>query len=287
MTNLPDGYTIGPMTRDEASVLESWAATEGWNPGISDMDVAWATDPDAFIALRKDGELAGGGTIIAYGRKAGFMGLFIMRADLRRQGLGRVLWHERLKRLRARLNPEAPIGMDGVFDMAPFYSSGGFRLLYRDLRFEGEAAGTLDPDAIPLQDVPLSEILAYDLSVSGIERPDFMRRWLSQPGGKGFAWRRDGAVAGYGFLRPCRKGFKIGPLYANDADVASRLFDSLLSTIPGNPAVLDVPEPNEDAMALVAQRGWTQSFGCARMIHGSQTPPSPDRVYGVTSFEFG
>ncbi len=99
MTKLPDGYTIAPMTRAEASVLESWAAAEGWNPGVADMDIAWASDPDAFIALRKDGELAGGGAIIAYGRKAGFMGLFIMRSDLRRQGLGRVLWHERLEAL--------------------------------------------------------------------------------------------------------------------------------------------------------------------------------------------
>jgi GNAT superfamily N-acetyltransferase len=287
MTKLPDGYTIAPMTRAEASVLESWAAAEGWNPGVADMDIAWASDPDAFIALRKDGELAGGGAIIAYGRKAGFMGLFIMRSDLRRQGLGRVLWQERLKRLRARLDPDAPIGMDGVFDMAPFYASGGFRLLYRDLRFEGEAEGTLDSDAVPLQDVPWEELAAYDLAVSGIDRPEFMRAWLSQPGGSGFAWRRNGSLAGYGFLRPCRNGFKIGPLYADDANIAHRLLQSLLSTIPGQHAVLDVPEPNGAAMALVAARGWTQSFGCARMVHGPMTPPPPDRVYGVTSFEFG
>jgi GNAT superfamily N-acetyltransferase len=284
---LPAGYAIEPMTRDEASVLESWAAAEGWNPGISDMDVAWAFDPAAFIALRKDGELAGGGTVIAYGRKAGFMGLFIMRADLRRQGLGRVLWHERLRRLRARLEPDAPIGMDGVFDMAPFYQSGGFRLLYCDLRYEGEAAGTPDSEAIPLQEVPWPDLLAYDLSVSAIERPEFIRSWLSQPGGKGFAWRREGRVAGYGFLRPCRTGFKIGPLYADDVDIARRLLESLLSTIPGSPAVLDVPEPNRDAIALVAELGWGQSFGCARMVHGRLTAPPPDRVFGVTSFEFG
>ena len=286
-TKLPDTYEIAPMTRAEASVLESWAADEGWNPGVSDMDVAWACDPDAFIALRKDGELVGGGTIIAYGRKAGFMGLFIMRKDLRRQGIGRILWHERLRRLRERLDPDAPIGMDGVFDMVPFYASGGFKLLYRDLRYEGNAAGSLDPKAIPLGQVPLVELLAYDQAVSGIERPNFMRRWLSQPGSKGFAWRRDDAIAGYGFLRPCRKGFKIGPLYANDPDTARCLLESLLSTVPGSPVALDVPEPNEPALALAEQRGWTQSFGCARMLYGLQSAPPTDRIFGVTSFEFG
>ena len=284
---LPDGFEISAMTRDEAAVLESWAGAEGWNPGLNDMDIAWASDPDAFIALRRNGELAGGGTIIAYGRKAGFMGLFIMRADLRRQGLGRVLWHERLRRLRARLDPDAPIGMDGVFNMAPFYASGGFRLLYRDLRFEGEASGRLDPGAIRLENVPWPEIAAYDLAVSGIDRPDFMQRWIGQPGGRGFAMRRSGAVAGYGFVRPCRSGYKIGPLYADDVYVAGALLGSLLSTISGHPVAFDVPEPNQAALGLAKRRGWTQSFGCARMVNGQETAPPPDRVFGVTSFEFG
>ena len=177
--------------------------------------------------------------------------------------------------------------MDGVFDMAPFYASGGFRLLYRDLRYEGEAAGTRDPAAIPLEDVPWPEIAAYDLAVSGIDRPDFMRRWISQPGGKGFAWKRDGALAGYGFLRPCRSGFKIGPLYADDTDTARRLLESLLSTIPGQPVSLDVPEVNTGALASVEERGWRQSFGCARMVNGAEPAMVTDRVFGVTSFEFG
>ncbi len=284
---LPEGFEIGPMTRPEASVLESWAAAEGWNPGLNDMDVAWASDPDAFIALRKAGELVGGGTIIAYGRKAGFMGLFIMRADLRRQGLGRVLWHERLRRLRARLDADAPIGMDGVFDMVPFYASGGFELLYRDLRFEGVASGTLDPGSIPLEDVPWPEIAAYDLAVSGIDRPDFMQRWIGQPGGKGFAMKRRGALAGFGFVRPCRTGYKIGPLYADDEHVARALIESLLSGIAGSPVALDVPEVHKIAVWLAEDRGWTQSFGCARMVNGVETAPPPDRVFGVTSFEFG
>ena len=286
-TELPTGYEIGPMTRSEASILESWAADEGWNPGVNDMDVAWEADPDAFIALRKDGKLAGGGTIIAYKGKAGFMGLFIMRKDIRRQGLGRILWRERLRRLRERLQPDAPIGMDGVFDMVPFYAAGGFKLLYRDLRYEGKADGTLDPAAIPLDEIGWANVAAYDLAVSGIDRPDFMRRWLSQPGGNGFAVQRDDAVSGYGFIRPCRSGFKIGPLYADDAGIAERLLNSLLATVQGKPVALDVPEPNGPAVALAEERGWTQSFGCARMLYGPSATPPVDRVYGVTSFEFG
>ena len=100
---LPDGYAIGAMTRPEAEVLGEWAAAEQWNPGLSDIPLAYDYDPEAFIALRKGDVMVGGGSILSYGGAAGFMGLFILRADLRRQGLGAVLWHERLRRLRARL----------------------------------------------------------------------------------------------------------------------------------------------------------------------------------------
>ncbi len=285
---LPQGYRIGQMTRAEASILDSWAAQEGWNPGLSDIDIAWAFDPDAFIALRADDdELVGGGAIIAYGEDAGFMGLFIMHADRRQQGLGRVLWHERLRRLRARLKPNAPIGMDGVFAMTPFYESGGFKYLHRDLRFEGKASGDPDPAAIPLDQVPWPELAAYDARASGISRPAFMRGWLTAAGGKGFAWRRDGVLGGYGFVRPCRVGHKIGPLFADDPTIARGLINSLLAAVPGDPVALDVPEPNAAGLAIVNELGWRQSFGCARMVNGMPIAVPIGRIFGVTSFEFG
>lgn len=49
----PPGCTFDQMTFDEIPMLAGWAADEGWNPGVGDLDVAWALDPDAFIALRR------------------------------------------------------------------------------------------------------------------------------------------------------------------------------------------------------------------------------------------
>jgi hypothetical protein len=177
--------------------------------------------------------------------------------------------------------------MDGVFDMAPFYAAGGFTFLHRDLRYQGTAAGQCDPAAITIDQVAWPELAAYDARVSGIQRPDFMRLWLSQTGGTGFALRHAGNLSGYGFLRPCRSGGKIGPLYADNAEVARRLLASLLATIPGQPVSLDVPEPNEAALRLMGELGWTQTFGCARMVSGTPAAFPVTEVFGVTSFEFG
>ena len=121
--------SLGPMRREEVDMLVGWAADEGWNPGISDIGIAWDTDPEAFIALQRGSDLAGGGTIIRYGDHYGFMGLFIVRRDLRGDGLGGQLWRYRLKCLQDRLAPGATIGMDGVFAMVPFYQHGDLNLL--------------------------------------------------------------------------------------------------------------------------------------------------------------
>ena len=113
---------IRQMSRRELDQLVDWAAQEGWNPGLHDADVFWATDPDAFVAAELEDALIGGGAITSYDGEFGFMGFFIIRPEFRGRGLGNVLWHARRERLLARLRPGASIGMDGVFAMQAYYA---------------------------------------------------------------------------------------------------------------------------------------------------------------------
>lgn len=278
---------IGPMTREEADELAGWAAAEGWNPGKADIAIAWNTDPEAFIALRRGEDLIGGGTIFSHGGSFGFMGLFIMRPEWRGAGLGARLWHERLRRLQARLMPGAVIGMDGVFEMAPFYAKGGFTLAHRDLRFEGVAEGAPDPAVRTLKAADFAVVQEFDRLHFPAPRPAFLRQWLFQEGGHALGLFEHDTLQAYGVLRPARVGFKIGPLFSRNEDAAARLLGALLAHAGGRPVQLDVPEPNEAGLRLAAHFGLVETFGCARMYHG----PAPDlplrQIFGVTSFEFG
>jgi hypothetical protein len=88
-------------------------------------------------------------------------------------------------------------------------------------------------------------------------------------------------------MRPCRTGYKIGPLFAADATVAESLLTTLASRVPGEPIILDVPEINPDALTLVARYRMREVFGCARMVLGP-IPQLPDaEIFGVTTFELG
>ena len=284
----PDDMHIRGMTRDELDVLVEWAAREGWNPGLDDAEVFWNADPDGFVAAEISAELIGGGSIVAYDTRYGFMGFFIMRPDYRGRGLGDRLWNERKRRLLTRLDPGASIGMDGVFDMQEYYARGGFRFVCRDLRFEGRGMKSPYPqEIVEASFLPFERIDLYDRRHFPAPRSGFLRSWIQRPGGHALAVMEDDAIRGYGVMRPCRTGHKIGPLFAVNASVAERLLVALGSRVPGEPIFLDVPEINRDALALVARHGMKEVFGCARMVLGP-IPKLPDaEIFGVTTFELG
>lgn len=231
--------------------------------------------------------MIGGGTIFSHGGAFGFMGLFIMRPQWRGAGLGARLWHERLRRLQARLQPGAVIGMDGVFSMVPFYEKGGFAFAHRDLRFEGIAQGDSDPAVRPLEEGHFAEIERFDRQHFPAPRSAFLRQWTFQPGGHVLGVFDDGQLAGYGVLRPAHAGFKIGPLFSRNKDTAERLLSTLLARAEGSQVQLDIPEPNATGLRLAAKFGLSEVFGCARLYHGPAPDLSLEQIFGVTSFEFG
>ncbi|MND26289.1 putative acetyltransferase [compost metagenome] len=290
---MSDQLVIRNMTRSELDELVAWAAREGWNPGLHDAGLFWGTDPAAFIAAQLDGELIGGGAITSYGGEFGFMGFFIVRPEFRGQGLGNTLWHARRERLIARLKAGASIGMDGVFTMQDYYAKGGFVFSHRNLRFRAEiprrplAPPPANEELVPLGDLPFDQVLDYDLSCFPAPRPTFLSGWIAQPDALALACRRNGVLSGYGVIRRCAEGCKVGPLFADDARAAEALYAQLAPFAAGGPLFLDAPENNPAAMELVQRHGMTEVFGCARMYLGPVPALRHERVFGVTTFELG
>jgi ribosomal protein S18 acetylase RimI-like enzyme len=280
------------MTRSEVDDLVEWAAHEGWNPGLHDAEVFWATDPDAFIAAELGGGLIGGGAITSYNGEFGFMGFFIVRPEYRGRGLGNTLWHARRDRLLARLRPGASIGLDGVFEMQHYYTRGGFAFSHRDMRFRAEIpkgyeSARDDEEIVPLSSVPFDQVQDYDRTCFPALRPAFLGAWISRPDALALGCRREGRLGGYGVVRRCRDGCKIGPLFADGARAANALYARLAEFAAGGPLYLDAPENNPAAIELVRRHGMTGVFGCARMYLGPPPALAHERVFGVTTFELG
>lgn len=280
--------TFRPLARPELDIVLSWAEAEGWNPGRQDAEAFWAADPEGFYGLELDGALIGSGSIVSYGGKLGFVGLFIVRPEWRGKGHGSYLWKCLIARLRERLEPGAAAALDGVFAMQAYYAKSGFVFSHRNLRMEGVGApGPRVAELVGMDTLPFEQVVEFDRTHFIGHRPEFLRRWIRPEGGLALGYLRDGKLAGCGVVRPCSRGFKIGPLIAEDPQIAEALFVALSDQIAGEPLFLDTPENNPEAMALARRHGLTECFGCARMVMGKSPEVPWHMVYGVTTFELG
>ena len=277
--------TIRPMTRAELDLGIDWAAAEGWNPGLHDASSFHAADPGGFLVGLLGDEPVGMISVVKYGRGFGFVGLYLVRPAWRGRGHGLALWQAAMQSLHGRL-----VGLDGVVAQQANYRRSGFVLAYNNVRHEGVPARAAAPDAatVPLAQLPFDEVLRYDAAFFPDDRATFLRGWIAQPGSIALGLRHRGGLAGYGVIRPCRIGFKVGPLFADDAEGADRLLRALSAQTPvGARVQLDIPSVNPAALALVAARGMRPVFETARMYSGPVPVLAIDRLYGVTTFELG
>ena len=165
----------------------------------------------------------------------------------------------------------------------------GFELAYANVRYGGTVAAPAAPQAgvVALSEIPLVAVEACDATVFPAPRTAFLRAWISSPGHGGRALTRDGALAGWGVIRPCRNGHKIGPLVADDRAAAEMVLSALLASVGGGEIFLDVPAINRDAVALAQDLGLAPVFETARMYTGAIPSLRLERVFGVTTFELG
>jgi GNAT superfamily N-acetyltransferase len=270
------------MKADEVALAIEWAAQEGWNPGCHDAACFQAADPRGFFVGELHGEPIGSISAVAYDEHFGFIGLYIVRPDCRGKGLGLRIWRHAMAYLGER-----NIGLDGVVAQQANYRKSGFRLAHRNIRFRGVARGAESAATCSLSEVPFNQLAEYDRQLFPAPRSNFLTAWIAQPDVVALAAIREGRIRGYGVLRKCRQGRKIGPLFADDELTGEELFTALLSRCPDEMVSIDVPENNAAAIAMAERHGMVSTFETARMYTNAPPAIPIARVFGITSFELG
>ena len=275
-------FTIRAMTRREVDVAVGWAADEGWNPGLYDAQAFYNTDPDGFFIGLLDGEPVASISAVTYGHAYGFMGFYIVKPDHRHRGYGRRIWLKALEYLGHGI-----IGLDGVVAEVDNYRRDGFEEAFRSVRYQSVGGGDKPKGVVDLNELPRPIIEAYDAGCFPAPRPAFIRGWINMPGSAAWGVVADGFLGGYGVIRPCRKGYKIGPLFADTVEIAETLYLALASHAPGQPVFLDVPHNNSLAVGLAKRHSMEPVFETARMYKNGHPPWNAEAVFGITTFELG
>lgn len=278
-------YKIKTMRRNQLDIAVEWAAQEGWNPGLYDADCYFSADTTGFLMGYLGDEPIASISVVKYSDDFGFLGFYIVKPEYRGQGYGIQIWKAGLQYLQG-----CNIGLDGVVDQQENYKKAGFKLAYRNIRFQGQGGGKFPQDCEikDVYSVPIETLLKYEQPFFPSNRAQFLKCWLNQPESHSLAIMENNKLTGYGMARRCRNGYKMGPLKADNPEFAELLFIALKSRIPeGTDIFLDVPEVNKEAVHLAGKYNMTLSFETARMYTGEFPGLPLNRVFGVTSFEIG
>jgi hypothetical protein len=100
-------------------------------------------------------------------------------------------------------------------------------------------------DLKQLNSISIESIIEYDQSIFSVSRKKLLAKFIQNEHIVGFASTDEkGKITGFGLIRPCTQGYRIGPLYANHIENAQKLFYSLLSKANNCTVFIDAPSHN-------------------------------------------
>ena len=285
--SLPPGITARAV--DERDVPSALALSRevGWNQIAADWRLF--IEFGAVIGLFRDDRLIATAATLPYAGSFAWISMVIVTAAERRLGLASWLLHRCVDDLLAR--SLVPV-LDATPAGRPVYSRLGFhdhwtlqRLVTRSMPQTAPGAGTASLRPIEARDWP--GLIAYDAAVFGADRGSLLRRLAPRLRDAALIAERDGKIAGYLLGRDGRVMNQLGPLVADDDEVAVDLLARAIGSIC-RPTAVDLPDRH------VRLGGWLTGLGFAaerpltRMGYGTNAAfDDAARLFAIAGPELG
>ncbi|WP_424966553.1 GNAT family N-acetyltransferase [Dinoroseobacter sp. S375] len=268
-------------TEEDLAEILSWAAEEGWNPGLEDAAAFYQADPEGFFIARHEGHPVAAISVVNHSPDYAFLGLYIVRPIHRGKGIGLALWTHALAHAGDRT-----VGLDGVEDQQANYAASGFVHAGGTSRYSGTLPAQASAAIRPASSGDLPSLIAREGAASGVAKPAYLRAWfLPAETRQTFVFEKGGQIAGLCTVRRCGEGAKIGPLQADSPEIAEALLTHA-SDWAGCALIIDVPQSAAALTAICEGHGMTPSFRTARMYRGAFASPEAP-LFAVTSLELG
>lgn len=277
-------FIVKTVSQKELKIMLDLAKEEGWNPGLCDEAAFFTIDHQGFLIGYLDDKPIACISVVKYDHHFGFLGLYIVQKAYRGKGFGLQIWQQGMQYLA-----EYNVGLDGVVAQQNNYKKSGFKLAHRNFSYQTQKkpSSFSHPCLIEAKAIDPQLIMEYDHAFFPCPRDKFLQTWLTMPNAQAFVYQ-DKGVKGYGVIRRCHVGYKIGPLFADNAEIAHILFQGLCATIQNESQIfLAIPEPNSAAIHLAKKNQMQPVLETARMYTQEIPDISLSRTFGLTTFEVG
>lgn len=278
--------TIRNLLPEEMFIITDLAAMAGTNPGINDGEFLFKADNNGFIAAIEDNKVNGTIAVIKYPNNLAFIGLHFVVEHYRNSGL-----MEKLLSVALDIAGERNIGVNCKEEYVSLYENAGFKPAFKIVSYEGisdEILNELPQNINSPHLTPYDKVYDYYGKTFPYEGKMFFNQWLNQPQSLLFGKYENDKYKGLGLLKPCRKGFRLSPLIADDRESAKEILTSLVSHYPaGTPYYLDIPVQNMDGINLAEELKLKKIGEALRMYKGKEHKISLNNIYSFTSMEIG
>jgi GNAT superfamily N-acetyltransferase len=277
----PDGLHLRTAGTDDLPRVAELRERVGW--AVHEWALRAVLDPPharCLVAVDGANHVIGVGSGISYGA-LGVVGNMIVDPSHRRRGIGAAILEGVVDFLDERGCTR--LELSATDEGRPLYEKHGFTLAGPGVSaVVPRQAGTDDAGAAELTDAgvaSLGELAAYDAPRFGGDRSPLIATMLADTARPLVVARREGAVAGWAWVRP--DADRVGPLVADTPDVAAALVGDALRRLPTAPSVrLNFPAANRAGAARLRRLGAELEPWSGRMARGAQVPRREDTIYG-------
>jgi GNAT superfamily N-acetyltransferase len=265
----------------------------GWNQIHADWRRLISLWPQSCYAIWDADRLVATGTLAIFDRQSGWVGMILVDASRRGQGLGSAMMSHILR--VADDSGITHLGLDATDLGRPVYVKQGFKEQCEIVRWIGETRRSIKPATRSATTSDWSSIMRLDREATCVDRGYLLRHLAAEAGVEVHAISDAPAINGFGLCRAGRTSAHIGPIIAQHPDAVFMLFEGLLDAVHSAGAsqvIVDVPMASSLSLYLPSCgfRIARHLFRMSRPRHAALLCPAlltGPLVAAATGFEVG
>jgi GNAT superfamily N-acetyltransferase len=274
-----DSSELRPLRLADVAGGFALSSEAGWNQ--SEADWRFLIGAGAGIGIDDGSRLVATAIVLPLDGQIGWIAMVLVALSHRKRGFATRMMDWAVGHCR-----EA--GLVAALDATPagreVYRRLGFADGPRILRLAAPSGfGRADPSIGRLD---VAEIRDLDRRAFGADRTAVLRELARQSPALALAYRRAGRVAGYALGRVGRVAHEIGPIVAEDDEVALALLRAACAEAGGGAVIADAFAARCGFVDALLAAGWTEQRPYTRMSIGALSSGAPETVFAIAGPEY-
>lgn len=245
--------------------LKSWA---NWNQVEADWNLLLNLSSGGAFVATFHGEPVGTTITINYQKAFYWMGMVLVAPAYRGKGIGTHL----LKAALTYALPRGPVMLDATAMGQPLYHSLGFQLVGEVVRMEYHPPLTFvkpspfDVQSVRQEDLPM--LSRFDRHHLQFDRSLLLQDFFQRAPAFAFKAVREETIIGYCLGRSGSQFQHIGPIVAENEEIAQALLAAACRTVSPLPLIIDIPANHQHWVASLSAQGFIIQRSFVRMCIG-------------------